>query len=164
MCEQLAAKARSASQESAWDLLRLPADEGGTPAAVELFLEQKLKRVAQHAPEHYNENAPLGDAIEVAVALAETLEGWPAGLQAFAEAMGASTNDLLNAEAFERVSLIPVPHMAAPLGAGGGGGLFGAAPAPAAATPAFGAGGGGGLFGASPAPAPAASLFGAGGG
>ena len=42
-------------------------------------------QLARRNEEHYNENALLGEAITDAVAMADILEGWPAGLPALAE-------------------------------------------------------------------------------
>ena len=41
--------------------------------------------VAEKEPKHYNENAPLGEAIQDAVAMADVLARWPEGLPALAE-------------------------------------------------------------------------------
>ena len=67
-CEQLAAKARLTAQAEDWAVLRPSgATSSGTVPAVEAFLEQGLMRLARRNEEHYNENAPLGRAIEEAV-------------------------------------------------------------------------------------------------
>ena len=95
MCEQLATKARAVAQGSAWDLFRTPSDEGRVPAAVKLFLEQKLRRVAEREPERYNENSPLGNAITEAVDLADNLEAWPDALSALAQTLDVSCAELL---------------------------------------------------------------------
>ena len=85
-CEQLAAKARLTAQAEEWAVLRPSgATSSGTVPAVEAFLEQGLMRLARRNEEHYNENAPLGEAITDAVAMADILEGWPSGLTRLAE-------------------------------------------------------------------------------
>ena len=86
MCDQLAARARLEAQGEAWALLR-------SSSAVDRFLEERLKGLAREAPEHYNENAPLGDAIREAVALAGILSGWPEELTATAEAVVGQRGD-----------------------------------------------------------------------
>ena len=84
MCEQLASKARLEAEGEAWAVLRRGADDG-VPAAAEAFLQQRLMALGEKAPSHYNENAPLGDAIQEAVAMADLLDGWPKELQELAE-------------------------------------------------------------------------------
>ncbi len=47
---------------------------------MQAFLGDKLGSLTSREPEYYNENGPLGDAIQEAVALASILDGWPKGL------------------------------------------------------------------------------------
>ena len=96
MCEQLAVRARQQAQAEEWNLIGAP--------AVESFLEKKLLPLAQQQAEHYNENAPLGAAIEEAVALSEILDGWPAELRAMAGALG------VGAEALAQMSQVQLPE------------------------------------------------------
>jgi len=110
MCEQLAAKARQAAQSEAWAVLRCASDtssdtSGSVPAAVEAFLNTSLMALAKREAEHYNENAPLGHAIQEAVAMAEILDGWPQELQALAKLAVVAVGDeaVLSATAEELV-------------------------------------------------------------
>ena len=62
--EQLAANARLTAQTEKWAVLRRSgAASSGAVPAVEAFLEHGLMRLARRPAEHYNENAPLGEAI-----------------------------------------------------------------------------------------------------
>ena len=83
MCEQLAVKARQTAQLEEWDALR-PNGTSEVPA-VEAFLKHCLMPLANQEPEHYNDNAPLGIAIQEAVAMADILDGWPRKLDALAK-------------------------------------------------------------------------------
>ena len=107
-CERLAEKARFEAQSAAWDALRPVAveegeeeDEGATSTApgsavdtpsvpaVEAFLAQRLLPLAQKDASHYNENRPLGDAIQEAVARAEIAASWPEELRVLATMVSA---------------------------------------------------------------------------
>ena len=66
---------------------------GGVEAVVETFLDSKLGALTSREPEYYNENGPLGDAIQEAVALASILDGWPRGLLHLAERQGVPCRD-----------------------------------------------------------------------
>ena len=84
MCEQLEARVRREAQE--WHVLRGDGEERtGVPRAVKAFLKERLQPVAKKEVEHYNENAPLGDAIREAVAMADLVSGWPEELEAVAQ-------------------------------------------------------------------------------
>eukprot|EP00966_Prymnesium_polylepis_P181174 4196501-Prymnesium_polylepis.1 len=96
MCEQLASKARQVAQADEWDVLRgVNEEKKGAPMAVETFLDERLIPLACEAADHYNENGPLGDAIQEGVALAEILAGWPQKLRALATGMGAASAEAL---------------------------------------------------------------------
>jgi hypothetical protein len=96
MCTQLALKARQKAQTEEWALLRTGGNEKeDVPTAVEAFLEQHLMSLAKKKPEHYNENEPLGEAIQEAVALVDILEGWPQGLRALSDMMKVTTEALV---------------------------------------------------------------------
>ena len=100
MCEQLAIKARHAAQLDEWGTL--PSD------AVDAFLEDRLMPVAKREPEHYNDNAPLGSAIQEAVAMADILDGWPNELKALAEVAGeapTTVEELVRSEGTLALSL-----------------------------------------------------------
>ena len=64
-------------------------------AAVERFLAAKLHPIAAKESTHYNENGPLGEAIQEAVATADMLEQWPVALPALAEALETSIEKLV---------------------------------------------------------------------
>ena len=66
---------------------------GGVAGVVEAFLADKLGSLTSHEPEYYNDNGPLGDAIQEAVALASILDGWPKGLVQLATRQGVSCHD-----------------------------------------------------------------------
>ena len=66
---------------------------GGITGVVETFLADKLGSLTSHEPEYYNDNGPLGDAIQEAVALASILDGWPKGLMQLATRQGVSCHD-----------------------------------------------------------------------
>lgn len=90
MCEQVAIKVRQQAQGKEWKLLLPDQGEGspssdGTVPAVEKFLKDALMPIAEKEPEVYNDNKPLGKAIEEAVALADLVNGWPAEVRALAE-------------------------------------------------------------------------------
>ena len=86
MCEQLALRARHAAAGEAWAVLRRGADDvANVPAAVGNFLQTGLLALAGKEDSHYNDNAPLGAAINEAVEIAELLASWPKGLRALAE-------------------------------------------------------------------------------
>ena len=86
MCEQLAIKARAEAQSDEWALLRSAADA---------FLKERLVPIADKEPEHFNNNKPLGDAIQEAVGLANTLAGWPKELAAVRDATRTKTVETL---------------------------------------------------------------------
>ena len=111
-CERLADKARFEAQSAAWDALRPVAveegeeeDEGATSTApgsavdtpsvpaVEAFLAQRLLPLAQKDASHYNENRPLGDAIQEAVARAEIAASWPEELRVLATMVAGAEGD-----------------------------------------------------------------------
>ena len=87
MCDQLAVKERHDAQGESWRVLRTAGEDDTKPVpqAVELFIEKRLMPLATKDPSFYNENAPLGQAIGEAVAVADILEGWPEGMKALAE-------------------------------------------------------------------------------
>ena len=90
MCEQLVARARQAAQEDGWEVVRVRTvrDAEPVPRAVSQFLEERLTALSLRAAEHYNDNAPLGEAIQEAVAVAEGLVQWPQGLHALVTPSG----------------------------------------------------------------------------
>ena len=51
--------------------------------------------LAEEEAEHYNENAPLGSAIQEAVAVAGILHRWPQGLRALSVAVGSESAEVL---------------------------------------------------------------------
>ena len=83
-CERLADKARLEAQSAAWDTLRVVQEKTPSVPAVEAYLAQRLMPLAQEDASHYNENRPLGEAIQEAVARAEIAAGWPGELRALA--------------------------------------------------------------------------------
>ena len=93
MCDQLAVKTRHDAQGESWRALRTAGEDATKPVphAVELFIEKRLMPLATKDPSFYNENAPLGQAIGEAVAVADIVTGWAEELQALAEvaAVGA---------------------------------------------------------------------------
>ena len=89
MCEELAAKARQVAQSDEWDAFR--GDEEGVPAAVDAFLKERLLPLAEEEAEHYNDNAPLGEAIQEAVAISDILDGWPQELHSLSKEVGAES-------------------------------------------------------------------------
>ena len=96
MCQQLAVKARQVALSDEWDALRGEDEpKDGVPVAVESFLKERLLSLAEKEPDHYNENAPLGDAIQEAVAVADILDGWPQELRALSEKVGATSAEAL---------------------------------------------------------------------
>ena len=101
MCEQLAIRARHAAQLDEWAIL-LPSK------AVDAFLDERLMPVAKREPEHYNDNAPLGSAIQEAVAMTDILDGWPNKLKALAEVAGeapTTVEELVRSEGTLALSL-----------------------------------------------------------
>jgi hypothetical protein len=98
MCVQLADKTRAEARRSdAWAALRAP-ESDAVPAAVEAFLAARLMPLAARAPQHYNDNKPLGSVIQEAVAVAEILTGWPDGLRAVAKETGVTIEGLMSSE------------------------------------------------------------------
>ena len=82
MIEQLRRGARrDAETNPAWVMLR---NADGRCPAVDRFLEDTLAPLGEHEATHYNHNGPLGNAIQEAVALAESVARWPEGLKALA--------------------------------------------------------------------------------
>ena len=95
MIEQLRRGAqRDAEVSEAWKLLR---DADSRCQAVDHFLKDTLAPLGEHEATHYNQNGPLRDAIQEAVALAENIVGWPEGLSALAARLGTGTEALLRA-------------------------------------------------------------------
>jgi hypothetical protein len=155
MVEQLRRGAqRDVETNPAWVRLR---DADGRCPAVDRFFEGILAPLAEHEVTHYNENGPLGDAIQEAVALADGISRWPEGLKALAarprawlqQRLGTEAEALLHelngggeegaaaASQFVAAGAASAP-VTAPFGAGPS--PFGAAPAPASQAPnAFGA-------------------------
>jgi hypothetical protein len=175
MVEQLRRGAqRDVETNPAWVRLR---DADGRCPAVDRFFKDMLAPLAEHEVTHYNENGPLGDAIQEAVALADGISRWPEGLKALAarprawlrQRLGTEAEALLHeldgggeegaaiaaapfVAAGDAAALVPTPFDAVPS-------PFGAAPAASFPAPhAFGAAPKN-AFGA-PA-APAAGPFGA---
>jgi len=155
MVEQLRRGAqRDVETNPAWVRLR---DADGLCPAVDRFFEGMLAPLAEHEVTHYNENGPLGDAIQEAVALADSVSRWPEGLKALAarprawlqQRLGTEAEALLHeldgggeegaAAASQFVAAGAASTLVtAPFGAGPS--PFGAAPAPASQAPnAFGA-------------------------
>jgi len=155
MVEQLRRGAqRDVETNPAWVRLR---DADGRCPAVDRFFEGMLAPLAEHEVTHYNENGPLGDAIQEAVALADGISRWPEGLKALAARPRAWLQQRLGTEAEallreldgggEEIAAAASQFVAAgaasalvttPFGAGPS--PFGAAPAPACQAPnAFGA-------------------------
>ena len=93
MCEQLAVKARQVAQSDEWDAFRGDGDDAkeGVPAAVDAFLKERLSSLAEKEAKHYNDNAPLGEAIQEAVAISDILDGWPQELRALSQEVGAES-------------------------------------------------------------------------
>ena len=94
MIEQLRRGAQRDAEMSSWELLR---DADGRCPAVDHFLKDTLAPLGEHEATHYNQNGPLRDAIQEAVALAENVVGWPVGLSALAARLGMGTEALLRA-------------------------------------------------------------------
>jgi len=157
MVEQLRRGAqRDVETNPAWVRLR---DADGRCPAVDRFFEDMLAPLAEHEVTHYNENGPLGDAIQEAVALADGISRWPEGLKALAarprawlqQRLGTEAEALLHeldggveegaAAASQFVAAGAASALVtAPFGAGPSPFPFGAAPAPASQAPnAFGA-------------------------
>ena len=113
MCNQLAVKARHAAQTDKWAVLRTKDDE---VPAVEAFLKERLMTLAEREAEHYNDNGPLGDAIQEAVALADILDRWPQELHTLSEAVGATAEALLTSP--EPVSLPKKEELTLPMAEG----------------------------------------------
>jgi len=173
MVEQLRRGAqRDVETNPAWVRLR---DADGRCPAVDRFFEGMLAPLAEHEVTHYNENGPLGDAIQEAVALADGISRWPEGLKALAARPRAWLQQRLGTEAEALLRELDgggeegaaaASHFVAagaasalvttPFGAGPS--PFGAAPHPASQAP--------NAFGAAPknpfgdSAAPAAGLFG----
>lgn len=102
MCDQLAVKARQGAQGGSWSVLRT-ADEDSTepvPRAVEACIKEQLMPLAAKDITLYNENASMGQAIIEAVAVADILAHWPAGLEALAKvaAVGVDVEKARNAQ------------------------------------------------------------------
>ena len=97
MCDQLAVKARQVAQSGEWDAFRGDEDDArdGVPAAVDAFLKERLSSLAEEEAEHYNNNAPLGEAIQEAVAISDILDGWPQELRSLSQAVGAESEKAL---------------------------------------------------------------------
>ena len=122
MVEQLRRGAqRDVETNPAWVRLR---DADGRCPAVDRFFEGMLAPLAEHEVTHYNENGPLGDAIQESVALADGISGWPEGLKALAARPRAWLQQRLGTEAEALLHGLARVNFAIPLG-GGGGGLFG---------------------------------------
>ena len=97
MVEQLRRGAqRDVETNPAW--VRLCDADGRCPA-VDRFFEGMLAPLAEHEVTHYNENGPLGDAIQEAVALADGISRWPEGLKALAARPRAWLQQRLGTEA-----------------------------------------------------------------
>ena len=58
----------------------LPQSPALTLAQVDGYLEAKLHPLTAKETTHYNENGPLGEAIQEAVAIAAILDAWPVAL------------------------------------------------------------------------------------
>ena len=93
MCAQLAVKARQIAESDEWQVLS--ASEVSAARMVEDFLKAKLLPLAQKEPDHYNDNAPLGSAIQEAVNMADILDGWASGLVGLAEKLGRTKKELV---------------------------------------------------------------------
>ena len=93
MCEQLSTRALQDAQSEQWRVLAVGAE--ASPQPVVDFLEAKLTPVTKKEAEHYNENGPLGDAIQEAVAVADIVNEWPRKLGVLAERLGGTVTDLV---------------------------------------------------------------------
>ena len=93
MCAQLAVKARQIAQSDEWQVLS--ATEVSAAQVVEDFVKAKLLPLAEKEPEHYNDNAPLGSAIQEAVNMADILDGWAKGLVGLTEKLGRTAEELV---------------------------------------------------------------------
>jgi hypothetical protein len=93
MCAQLAVKARQIAESDEWQVLS--ASEVSAARMVEDFLKAKLLPLAQKEPDHYNDNAPLGSAIQEAVNMTDILDGWASGLVGLAEKLGRTEKELV---------------------------------------------------------------------
>ena len=91
MCAQLEVKARQIAQSSEWRVL----SEVGGSRMVEDFVKAKLLPLAEKEPEHYNDNAPLGSAIQEAVNVAGILDGWAGGIEALVQKLGRTVQELV---------------------------------------------------------------------
>ena len=102
MCDQLAVKERHDAQGESWRALRTAGEDAAKPVprAVEAFIEKRLMPLATKDPSFYNENAPLGQAIGEAVAVADIAAGWTEGRQALASvaAVGADVETAREAQ------------------------------------------------------------------
>jgi len=85
MCGQLEVKARQVASSDEWSALP------GVPDAACLFLKERLQPLAAGEAEQYNENAPLGEAIAEAVAVADDLGRWLGGLADLAKLLNAES-------------------------------------------------------------------------
>ena len=84
---------REVEANPAWRTIR---DADGRCPAVDCFFKDLLTPLAEHEATHYNQNGPLGDAIQEAVALAESVAGWPEGLKALvARGLGTEAEAML---------------------------------------------------------------------
>jgi hypothetical protein len=58
---------------------------------VDAFLKERLSSLAEKEAKHYNDNAPLGEAIQEAVAISDILIDWPQELRALSQEVGAES-------------------------------------------------------------------------
>ena len=113
MCEQLAARVTQNAQSQEWKLLQT--SDAEPVKVVEKFLDVKLKPLSDKDPQFYNENKPLGQAIQEAVEMADILSSWPAGLAAIAQKLETPVEQLAQS-AEESVVLVDEGVCAACLG------------------------------------------------
>ena len=119
MCDQLALKTRHDAQGESWRSLRTTGEDAAKPLsqAVELFIEKRLMPLATKDPSFYNENAPLGEAIGEAVAVADIVAGWAEELHALAEVAGVGADVEVARKAFDETAWVdtskvqPVHHV-----------------------------------------------------
>jgi hypothetical protein len=89
MCNRLEDKAMQVARSDKWSVVP---DAVGV---VKRFLEGKLLPLAEKEAEHYNDNAPLGSAIQEAVNVAGILDGWVDGIEALVQTLGRTVQELV---------------------------------------------------------------------
>ena len=109
MCEQLATRALRDAQGEQWRALASGAK--AVPRPVVEFVEAKLMPLAQKESEHYNENGPLGDAIQEAVKVADIVNAWPSKLSALATKLGVTVEELVQSKDPMHIEVVTRPKV-----------------------------------------------------